>query len=117
MGWISKRRRANALSVKRLRELETFVCELQHDQSGKLIFGIKETTSITNCVKGLPEDLTSEVWDWWPLGPRERTLAAGEARMKWTCVGNLGGTAIASSNTDHEVLRRYSFGRGSCYIC
>lgn len=42
--------------------------------------------STLNGVKGFVEDSLGEVWDWWPLRQRVRSLKAGYCRLTWVTV-------------------------------
>lgn len=39
-----------------------------------------------NSLKGFVEDSLGEVWDWWPLQQRVRSLKAGYCRLSWVTV-------------------------------
>lgn len=86
MKWISKQRRAGALTSKQLRDLEMIVSELQHVAHHQISFTLHDSGSIINSIKGKWEGFTLETWDWWPLSPYMRPLANEEARMQWRCV-------------------------------
>ena len=45
-----------------------------------------EEYSIFNSVKISLENLTGELWDWWPLTQSFRRLRPGELRIQWCCV-------------------------------
>lgn len=55
-----------------------------HSRDVRVLDG--EEICLVNRLKGVVEEATRESWDWWPLGPRLRSLEPGKTRVLWNCV-------------------------------
>ena len=86
MNWISNERRTKHSTPRKLRDLGIVISELQHCAPDQISISSSDARSMTNILKGKLEDLTGQVWDWWPLEPYMRGLAKDEVRLHWRCV-------------------------------
>ena len=54
-----------------------------------LTFSAGEDLSLSNKCKAFLEEVSGEIWCWWPLRPRMRLLQEDEIRMHWRCVSGV----------------------------
>ncbi|KAJ5538671.1 hypothetical protein N7494_008150 [Penicillium frequentans] len=86
MDWTSNQRRTQRFTQKQIRGLELVISELQHIAPDQVFIKFSNAKAMTNELKGKFENITGQVWDWWPLQPYMRALAKDEARLYWNCV-------------------------------
>lgn len=75
------------LPLKDIPQCQTVISETQYASPHTMYLTDQEMEGWVNSCQGLIEKWTRMKWGWWPLRPYRRTLAPGEQRLVWTCVG------------------------------
>jgi hypothetical protein len=83
---LSKPEQNNSIPEPSKSKLRSLIRDLDFISSDQIRISYHESSSLLNHLKGIVEDLTKETWEWWPLKPRMRPLASGDARLRWDCV-------------------------------
>jgi len=83
---LSRPERNNSIPESSKAKLRILVTDLDFISPCQIRISYQETSSFSNHLKGIVEDLTKETWEWWPLKPRIRPLPPGHARLRWDCV-------------------------------
>lgn len=78
---------SHGLLLGEAHQCRTVISETQYASPPTMFLTDQEMEGWVNACQGLIEKCTRMKWDWWPLRPYRRTLAPGEQRLVWTCVG------------------------------
>jgi hypothetical protein len=83
---LSKPERNDSIPESTKSKLRSLKRDLDFISPGQIRISYQESSSLLNRLKSIVEELTKETWEWWPLKPRMRPLASGDARLRWDCV-------------------------------